>query len=91
MLKFVFFTGLLLSVAPAAAQTQSTTANNAAKPAQAQGDPNRLICETEQEIGSRLAAKRVCMTAAQWKEHQQQVRGQLDQWHTQNQSAGGPG
>lgn len=29
-------------------------------------DPNRLICEKQAVAGSRLATRRVCMTAAEW-------------------------
>lgn len=29
-------------------------------------DPNRMICEKQGVLGSRLATKRVCMTAAEW-------------------------
>ena len=33
-----------------------------------EADPNKLICESEEQIGSRLAKHRVCLTAEQWKE-----------------------
>lgn len=91
MLKLVFLTGLLLSVTPAVAQTQPPVTSSAAKPAQSNHDANRLICETEQEIGSRLASKRICMTAAQWKEREQQIHSQLDQQHINVESMPGPG
>lgn len=29
-------------------------------------DPNRLVCEKQAVAGSRLATRRVCMTAAEW-------------------------
>jgi len=29
-------------------------------------DPNRIICEKQGVVGSRLATRRVCMTAAEW-------------------------
>jgi hypothetical protein len=90
MLKAALFTGLLLSVTAALGQTQPS-ATNTSKAAQASDDSNRVICETQEQIGSRLASKRICMTASQWKEHEQQVHGQLDQLHQQVQSTGGPG
>lgn len=31
-------------------------------------DPNEMICEKQKVLGSRLAAKKVCMTRAQWAE-----------------------
>ncbi len=88
MLKLVVCTGLLLSV-PAVAQTTQGSSNTASKPTQATADPNKVICETEQQIGSRLASKRICMTAAQWKEHELQVHQQLDEQHTETQPSPG--
>ena len=29
-------------------------------------DPNRIICEKQGVVGSRLATKKVCMTATEW-------------------------
>jgi hypothetical protein len=31
-------------------------------------DPNKMICEKQEVLGSRLAVKRVCMTRAEWAE-----------------------
>jgi len=92
MLKQMLFTGLLLSVSPALAQTQSAPAPGPANAAPAKKDAgDRIICETEAQIGSRLASKRVCMTASQWKERQQQIHDQLDQTHVNVESQAGPG
>jgi hypothetical protein len=41
-------------------------------------DPNEVICEKQQEIGSRLASKRVCMTRSQWQEQRRLDRQDLD-------------
>jgi hypothetical protein len=39
-----------------------------AKPAKlAKDDPNRIICKREATIGSRVSAKKVCKTQADWK------------------------
>ena len=56
---------LLLGAAPIFAQTQA-----AAQPIPASKvkDPNRVVCEKVEETGSRISAKRVCMTAQQWEE-----------------------
>ena len=43
---------------PAMAAADQTKANSK--------DPNRIICEKQPVVGSRLASKRVCMTAAEW-------------------------
>lgn len=41
-------------------------------------DPNRMICRTEQVIGSRLASKRTCMTAMQWTQLEREQREGVD-------------
>ncbi|HVU31565.1 MAG TPA: hypothetical protein VHE36_14305 [Sphingomicrobium sp.] len=90
MLKVLLVSGLLLTAAPAVAQTQATPASTAPQ-AKSKDDPDRVICQNQEQIGSRIATKRVCMTAAQWKEHDAALRQQLDQQHTTTQNAGGPG
>ena len=90
MLKVIFFATLLANVAPAIGQTPPGSPNSATA-SRAKPPSERIICETQQEIGSRLASKRVCMTASQWKDHEQQVHSQLNELHTNSQSSGGPG
>lgn len=29
-------------------------------------DPNRIVCQKEDSIGSRLAAKKICLTQKEW-------------------------
>jgi hypothetical protein len=54
-------------------------------------DANKIICEREEQIGSRLSGRKVCMTVRQWQEqrrlYQQDVE-RLQQQHT-NQRSGG--
>jgi len=38
------------------------------------GDPNRIICRTEQETGSRLRGRRVCLKASDWADRNAQNR-----------------
>jgi hypothetical protein len=68
------FTSIMLGVSAAV---------NAAVPAQgsapavqrgAAADPNKKICESYKVVGSRLAVKRICATAAEWVERRQQDR-----------------
>ena len=49
---------LALLAVPAAAQP--------APAAGGKGDPNEVVCEKQKVLGSRLAAKRVCMTRGEW-------------------------
>ena len=30
------------------------------------GDQNQKVCEVQQQVGSRLAAKKICLTRAEW-------------------------
>lgn len=43
------------------------------------GDPNEVVCQKIEVIGSRVAAKRVCGTRAEWAEKRQQDRDMIDQ------------
>ncbi|MFO1239227.1 MAG: hypothetical protein U1E64_02640 [Sphingomonadaceae bacterium] len=66
--RLLAIAGCILAVQPALATNEpAPTPTGAAKAAKTR-DPNRMICETSLETGSRLAKKRVCMTAAEWDE-----------------------
>lgn len=65
MLKKTVCITLLLVGTPAIAQQ-----NKAPDPKEKSGE--RIICQKIEEVGSRLAAKRVCMTANQWRDQQLQ-------------------
>lgn len=41
-------------------------------------DPNQIICEKIEEIGSRLSVKRVCMSRAQWAEQRRLNRSEIE-------------
>lgn len=51
----------------AASLLAATGADAAGRPKK-KYDPNQLICESRQEIGSRLKRIRVCHTAQEWEE-----------------------
>jgi invasion protein IalB len=75
MSKFLAFTSALLLVAapPALAQVTSIDSSNAA-PKQVAGNPNRVICEAQDTIGTRLGRRKVCLTAQQWAEKRAEHR-----------------
>lgn len=52
------------------------------------GDPNRMICRTEQEIGSRLKKIRRCHTAAEWAEIKRENRRTIDKVQAHKPSQG---
>ena len=62
--------------AAAQAQTSAPTQTQAAaKPAY---NANEIVCEKQETTGSRLGAKRVCMTRSEWAERRLQDRQELE-------------
>lgn len=61
---------------PSVAQEASTSKK-------AQKDPNEIVCEKQKVLGSRLVAKKVCLTRAQWAEQQRSDRQMVDKAQTQ--------
>lgn len=62
-------TGLFLIAASSqilAGQPDPQSAQQSA--AQSSKDPNRIICRTDDVIGSRIHKRKICMTAAQWRD-----------------------
>lgn len=41
-------------------------------------DPGRLICKSQEQTGTRIARKKQCMTAVQWKEQRRLSRMEID-------------
>jgi invasion protein IalB len=80
MLKPIAIVLMAALAAPAAAQNAAPT--QATAPA-ASKDPNRIICERQEEIGSRIAAKKVCKTAAEWQLERQQQRDDVTKFQQQ--------
>jgi len=66
---------MLMGAACAAATLVSPAL--AAAPAR-KSDGAKVICRTIDEIGSRLASKRVCLTREQWRDQAQAQRTDLD-------------
>jgi hypothetical protein len=56
-----------------------TTQQHAMKNA---NDPNQIVCQKEQRIGTRLATDRICMSRAQWAEQKRLTRQTIDQAQT---------
>lgn len=74
---FVAFSVLAAAPALADATTATDTAATTASPAKP-----KLICEHEDEIGTRLGGHRVCKTAAQWAEERRAAREAVDRAQT---------
>lgn len=58
---------------PMAALAKSSTSEN-----EDVGNPQRVICRTEQQIGSRLSKIKRCHTAAEWAEVKRENRRVID-------------
>ena len=90
MLKSIVIAAAALGVgAPVAAQTPPLAPAPAPAAPKAK-DPNRIICERQEEIGSRLGGTKVCHTAAQWDEIRRAGRQQAEDWQRQNTDPGKP-
>src|SRR4051812_38244204 len=70
-------TAAVIVAAPAAAQNSAPLPGAPAATSKAK-DPNRVICERQEEIGSRLGGKKVCKTAAEWQLEREQNRQTLE-------------
>ena len=78
MRKLMITAAALLGMsAPAFAQSAQPAqpAQQGAKPAR---DPNEIVCERQQELGSRIASVRVCKTRAEWAEERRTQRADVD-------------
>jgi invasion protein IalB len=84
-----FLLGLAAVAMPATAQITFEEPAPPPPPAKAKSS-DRLVCEKEEQIGSRLATKKVCMTAEQWQEQRARHREQLEKFQQQNTSTGTP-
>lgn len=84
----IIASGLILAAAPVAAQVTSIeTANRASK---GKGDPNRIVCEVEQDTGTRLDARKVCKTQLEWEQMRAEHRATLESVQRQATSTGIP-
>jgi hypothetical protein len=65
-------------------QAIGQTAPVATVPAKSAGlDPNQVVCEKQEVVGSRLTSRRVCMTRAQWAEARLQDRQNVEKVQVQ--------
>ena len=69
----------LLAGSPSAALSE--------RPGKRTANPDEVVCEKIEVPGSRLIAKKVCLTRAQWAERKLQERSDLDQMQTQRGTA----
>lgn len=82
--------GRILGLATAATMVMagSAWAENTSPQSGKTKDPNEIVCEKQEVIGSRLATKKVCMTRAQWADAKAQDRQAIEQAQTQRGAKG---
>jgi hypothetical protein len=64
---------VLITAAPAAAQERN-------KPKE-KSDPNRIVCQKQEETGWRLGRRKVCHTVAEWAEIRRLARQAIEGKH----------
>jgi hypothetical protein len=72
-----------LITAPATAQAPAAAPPQTQSNAKPKEDPNEKICMKEEVTGSRLGAKRICMTRAEWADRKLQDQQELTRVQTQ--------
>ena len=82
---------LAASLAGSAASAQVTSLATA-NPAPKGGiqDLNKIVCEVDETTGTRLGARKVCKTVAEWQDLRTQHRGTLEQVQRMATSTGIP-
>lgn len=76
------------TAAPALAQATATSTNQAAANAAPVQNPNEIVCEKQETTGSRIGARRVCMTRAEWADRKLQDRQELERVQIQRGTRG---
>ncbi|MGH8527071.1 MAG: hypothetical protein ACREXY_23550 [Gammaproteobacteria bacterium] len=81
MLKASVFAVLIAFAAQPAVAAKDNSEGQAPAAATGKGksyDPNRMVCQREETTGTRLGARKVCLTAAQWEEKRREHREQIE-------------
>lgn len=79
----LFFTiagTMIIGSVSAFAQSAPNQQQQAAKPIK---DPNEVVCEKQEETGSRLVSHEVCMTRSQWAEQRRLNRQDIEKIQVQ--------
>lgn len=72
--------GAALLTGPLLAQSTQPPANAPAKKAL---DPNEIVCEKQEVLGSRLASQKICHTRAEWAELRRNDRQEIERVQVQ--------
>lgn len=77
-MRVVIFLGIGLLAASSAFAHKSKDEGGAGT------DPNKVICKTEDVLGSRLASQKQCMTEAQWIQLRREQRNTVEKMQNAN-------
>ncbi len=78
MTKALFLLAAAVIAAPVAAQSVAPAPPIASD--SKKSDVNKVVCQAQEEIGSRLNAKKVCMTVQEWQEYRAEHRENAERW-----------
>ncbi|HVM36962.1 MAG TPA: hypothetical protein VM265_01030 [Sphingomicrobium sp.] len=78
--------GFILAVSAGSAGAQVSSLETAT-PSTKKGDPDQVVCERQEATGTRLGARQVCLTVAQWEAKRREHRDATEKvQRIQNQS-----
>ena len=85
MRHLVLMSAVALAISPVASAPvfAQVAPQNSQKASKTTPDPNEVVCEKQEETGSRLESHKVCMTRAQWAEQKRLSRQVIEQLQTQ--------
>ena len=71
--KFILLSGWMTIIVASPVEAQ-----NEPQPPKKVANPNQIVCEKSEVLGSRVAVKKVCMTRAEWADRRLQDRQEID-------------
>ena len=66
------------AASPADAKPSATAAAPSGAKAKRKYDPSRMVCEVQEETGSRLGGRKICQMASEWAEQRRLDREALE-------------
>jgi hypothetical protein len=70
---------VLLTLIVATAAPAQVTSYRTINPAPIKGDSNKLVCQKEETIGTRLGDKKICLTVSEWNDRKRDQRERTEQ------------
>ena len=92
MRHLVLMSAVALAISPvASAPVFAQATPQSGQKAKDAHDPNEVVCEKQEETGSRLSSHKICMTRAQWAEQRRLNRMDVDKMQMQRGCNAGQG